>query len=228
MNDNYISLSSIRNLETKIQEVYHSGHKVFINFENCNLRPTSGGQLYDKGRFYNGVWWAIKEVIQKDNKIFCLVDAKETNFKINDTVLVELDFKRRSSISRMHSAIHLISYLNHDKMVNGHAGNVKSRIDFKGDIKKFEKALPDIQNNFEIIVKERKNIIVKYLKNSEIKNVKEINKTKSLIYRVVEIDNYGSSMCYGTHVKNTEEIGEIFFDKPVPVKEDVYKLNIYI
>ncbi len=228
MNNNYISLSDIKKLETKIDDIYHYDDKIFISFKNCNLRPTAGGQLYDKGKFYNGSWWNIKEVIQKNNKILCLVDAKEKNFNVNDTVLIDLDYERRKSISRMHSAIHLISYLNNDQMTNGHAGYAKSRIDFRGDIKKFEKLFLKIQNNFKNIIKERKNIVVKYLSSSEIKNVKEFRHTNSLIYRVVEIENYGTSMCYGTHVNNTEEIGEIFFDKPIPVKEDIYKINIYI
>ncbi len=228
MNNNYISLSDIKKLETKIDDIYHYDEKIFISFKNCNLRPTAGGQLYDKGKFYNGTWWDIKEVIQKNNKILCWVDAKENNFKVNDTVLIDLDYKRRNAISRMHSAIHLISYLNTDKMTSGHAGYAKSRIDFKGDIKKFEKLFPKIRNNFQNIIKQRKKIIVKYLRSSEIKNVKEFYCTNSLIYRVVEIENYGTSMCYGTHVNNTEEIGEIFFDEPISVKDDIYKINLYI
>ena len=230
MNTNYQSLFDLPKIETKIREVIIQDQKVCVNFDSCNLRPTNGGQLFDKGRFYNGEWCEIKEVLYINDKIFCVTNTNDKLFNINETVLIEVDIERRNLISRMHSAIHLLSYLNKDKMINGYAGVSKSRIDFRGDFKKFKLNFFEIQKNFNKIVSEKKNINTKYLNKSDvdISNINEFVETESNICRIIEIDHYGSSMCYGTHVQNTQEIGNIRFDEPVITKDNIYKLNLYI
>ena len=110
MNTHYSSLFDIPKLETKIREVLILDQKVCVNFVSCNLRATNGGQLFDKGRFYNGEWCEIKEVLYINDKIFCVTNTNDKLFNINETVLIEVDIERRNLISRMHSAIHILSY----------------------------------------------------------------------------------------------------------------------
>lgn len=96
-------------------------NKTYINFYSSNLRPHYGGQLYDKGKFFKGKWYDIVKVTLINDDIFCVINSKEEIFIKNEIILLELDLERRSLISRMHSAIHLISYLNKDEMITGYA-----------------------------------------------------------------------------------------------------------
>ena len=230
MKNNYQSIFDIKKIETRIKETIVKNKKVYVNFESCNLRPTFGGQLFDKGKFYNGTWWNITEVVNIDNKIFCITNCCEKNLNLNETILLEIDSNRRHLISRMHSAIHLISYLNKHKMYTGYAGENKSRIDFIGDIEDFKLNFNDIQKIFKKIIKNKNAITVNFLNKSEIDfiNINEFIETNSNLYRIVEIKGYGLSMCNGTHVKNTYEIGDIKFGDPVLIKNNSYKLNVSI
>ena len=119
---NYMSITDCPYLETKIKQVLYMNNKTYINFYSSNLRPPHGGQLCDKGKFFNGEWYDIVEVTLINDDTFCIINSKEEIFKKNEIILLELDIERRSLISRMHSAIHLISYLNKDEMITGHAG----------------------------------------------------------------------------------------------------------
>ena len=226
MNLNYISITDCPYLETKIKQVLYMNNKTYINFYSSNLRPHYGGQLYDKGKFFNGKWYDIVEVTLINDDIFCVINFKEEIFKKNEIILLELDIERRSLISRMHSAIHLISYLNKDVMITGYAGVKKSRIDFIGNLEIFKSNLDDINKIFNKVIKENNKINIKYLNQDQMKNVVEYTPTNTNLNRVVEIEGYGSSMCSGSHVTSTNKIGSIEFQKPVILSDKSYKINI--
>ena len=84
MNLNYISITDCPYLETKIKQVLYMNNKTYINFYSSNLRPHYGGQLYDKGKFFNGKWYDIVEVTLINDDIFCVINFKEEIFKKNE------------------------------------------------------------------------------------------------------------------------------------------------
>ncbi len=178
----------------------------------------AGGQISDKGSInINNKDIDVKEVIQSDSGATGLVvDTQKINQ--GDKVTLNVDERFRSSVSKSHTAAHIVhsSLRNilgeHVAQAGSHVAPGKFRFDFSHTEKVKNEELDEIfkMSNDHIY----KDLTVKT-------NVMDINKAKeegALAFfgdkydddvRVVNIGNFSKELCGGTHVHNSNEVGLI-------------------
>jgi misacylated tRNA(Ala) deacylase len=185
----------------------------FVILDQTAFYPLGGGQPSDQGSL-NGS--KVLEVRKDQGEIKHFVNKIPEGKEIHGI----LDWKRRYTFMRMHTAQHLLSAIILDKYGASTAGNQisfeTSRIDFfpfkpsQEDItfvaKRFnelaDKGIPvniyftTREEVLQTIDERRRNLFSRVPES-----VKEI--------RVIEIEGIDKVPCGGTHVRNTKEIGHI-------------------
>ncbi|MFB6191517.1 MAG: alanyl-tRNA editing protein [Candidatus Nanohaloarchaea archaeon] len=190
----------------------------YIVLEETLFYPEGGGQPADHGKLS----WGDREVevvdVQKKSgevRHYLAGDTPDPDEEVHG----EIDWERRYSHMRMHTAQHVLSKVVLDMYDATTAGNQiyedRSRIDFEpaefddSDIEKIEKAANAmIEENHEVV---KKNMSSERLEME----VEEGRSNMDLIpdhidpLRVVIIGDEDICPCGGTHVDSLEEIGRI-------------------
>jgi len=198
---------------TSINEV--DGNKL-ITLDQTIFYAKAGGQATDKGTINDK---NVIEVYKFKDEIYHVVDNID-NLNVGNKVNLKLDWNRRYTLMKMHTAAHIISHVIHEKtnaLITGNQLDIdKSRIDFNLDNYDKEQIIEffkDINN----LVKQNLEIKVEYIKREEApeeltflaKGIPEDIK----IIRIVKIGDIDVQADGGTHLKNTSEIKEIKFLK---------------
>ncbi len=185
----------------------------YVILDRTCFYPTSGGQLYDKGKLNNV---EVIDVRREEGKIKHFIKDKLNANKVHGVI----DWQRRYKHMRMHSAQHLLSAMVLDKYDAETVGNQinedKSRIDFH-PLKIKQDKIKFLTEEFNKIVDNKVDIKIHHttredvLKNIDERRRKLFSRVPSSIneIRVVEINSIDECPCAGTHVKNTAEIKHI-------------------
>ncbi len=215
MDDSYI--------KSWIAKVVSVTDDIYIILDKTAFYPKGGGQPWDEG------------FIIKDNQKFKVVYVGKFSGKIShevdnpglkkgDEVRCELDWERRYSFMRYHTASHLISnilYRRADAKITGNQIDLdKTRMDFSMQDYSPEKLRSFVEEANKIIEKDIP-ITIDYMNREDVlgkpelarlavglpKNIKE--------FRIVRIGDIDEQVDGGTHVKNLKEIGKIEVTKTV-------------
>ena len=190
----------------------------FLILDHTEFCPDGkGGQLGDRGFIGNSN--VIKVLESTDNIIFHYVDQ----YPDSDTVECKIDGVRRKDISIQHTAQHILSQsflqLFNIETIGFHMGEDYTTVDL--NIDKMNEDLifkaEDLAN--EIVLENR--LVKKYfVSESELQNlsIRKKGDIKGNI-RIVEIKDFDLSMCGGTHVDSTGEIGLIKIIKQEKLKK---------
>lgn len=188
-----------------------------VELDQTNFYPTGGGEPNDTGKLIsNGERFQIIDVSKEGDKILHKVDKE--GLKVGDKVKGVIDWERRYSLMRMHTAAHLLSALIHNEtgalITGGNLDLDKSRIDFNLDTFDREKLVQVVNKANEFI---RQDAEVKFY----IMERKEALKIPGMIklaeatppdvdeLRIVEIVGIDKQADGGNHVKSLKEIGGI-------------------
>ena len=179
----------------------------------------SGGQPGDTGTFYiNGKKINIIDTIKDSENNIIHVSENNSELKVGQEVKGEIDWEKRYKHMRMHSALHVLCSVIPYGVTGGQIGLEKSRLDF--DIKDNQINKDEIQNNLNILMKKEHIIDYKWITLEELDKQPELVRTMSVKpprisgkIRLVKIGNLDLQPCGGTHVRNTNEIGNIFIQK---------------
>ena len=210
--------------------------KNYVVMDRSAFYPLGGGQPSDTG---------IIRSVEGDFKVTCVEKKNIVKHFIESGELPDgevkgiLDWKKRYSHMKMHTAQHLISGIVYDEFNARTVGNQiyhdKSRIDFHpiklnfDDIEEIEKKINQtLSKGVDVkIFTEDRDLLEKRV------NVKRTNMDllpkfiKSL--RVVQIGDFDICPCAGTHIKNTSEIGIVKILKKESKGKDkervTYELN---
>jgi alanyl-tRNA synthetase len=170
--------------------------------------PEGGGQPSDRGTL-NGL--AVADVQEKDGRIVHVVDV--TGFKPGDKVRGVLDWNRRFDHMQQHSGQHLLSQsfvraANADT-VSFHLGSDESTIDV-GIPDLTDRTATEVEDEANRIVFENRPLRISVRSAGDLDSI-PLRKKPDLTgnVRLVEIADYDWSLCCGTHVKATGEIGPI-------------------
>lgn len=195
----------------------------FVVLDKSLFYPNSGGQPHDTGRL----------VRKSDAKEFNVVYVAKVNDEIShevdseglekgDTVEGILDWERRYTLMRMHTAAHVLSRVLYDETGANTSGNQlgmdKSRIDFTLEDYDKEKIIECIDKANEIIAKGIP-VEKKFMSSEEANQIPGFAapsphlKQSFDTLRVVDIKDVDSQPCGGTHLDNLKEIGKIEFVK---------------
>ena len=169
--------------------------------------PVGGGQPSDRGTL-NGNPVAF---VWEDGQ--AIVHAMQGKFQKGDTVHGILDWVRRFDHMQQHSGQHLLSQafvrsIGADTM-SFHLGSEDATIDIStGELTNQDVQNVEIEANRTVI--ENRKILIQE-KNADEPDTIPLRKRPDLtgMVRIIEIQNYDWSLCCGTHVGRTGEIGPI-------------------
>jgi len=203
----------LREFDAKVVEA----NGKYIALDNTAFYPNSGGQPNDLGKLVsNGVEYKIVYVAKVGDKISHEIDKE--GIKVGDNVHGILDWQRRHTLMRMHTAAHLLSAIVHKEtggLITGNQLGVdQSRIDFSLETFDKEKVLEYIKKTNELIAR---NLPVRtyFLKRDEAMKIPDVVKLANALppdaeeLRIVDIGGVDVQADGGTHVLNTSEIGTI-------------------
>jgi len=220
----YLHDSYAKDFAAKVTE----SQEGYVVLDKTAFYPTGGGQPHDTGKIgFGGRTSAVVNVEKEGNeetpiiKHFIEGDLPEVGSVVNGSI----NWDRRYKLMRLHSAIHLIDAVilrDHKEafLTGSNIYEERARFDLDWPTLRRED-LPSLEGEVDEEVNKKREIRVKFLTKEEAQSIEGLARTspgEQLLsqlnwVRVVEIVGLDQQMDGGTHVKNTEEIGIIHFDK---------------
>ncbi len=194
--------------------------RVFL--DRTPFYPGGGGQPSDRGtirRTRDGAAWAVASASKVDGEIAHQLEATDSPPSVDDEVEASLDWYRRYTLMRTHTALHILCgvvWRDWGAQVTG--GNMEpgaGRMDFE-----FERLSGDLVGEIEARVNREveaaRDIKVANLPRDEAFAIPDLIRTKINLLppgiteiRTVEIVGLDLQADGGTHVANTREVGPI-------------------
>ena len=141
-------------------------------------------------------------------------DAGAPNVKIGDTVHAVIDWDLRYARMRMHTALHLLSAVLPYPVTGGAVGDTDGRLDF--DIPAAGLDKDEITRKLADMIAAGAEIRSRWITDAELAAAPGLIKTMSVKpptgtgrVRLIEIVGYDLQPCGGTHVRTTNEIGDV-------------------
>jgi len=191
--------------------------KTHIYLDQSAFYPQGGGQPADSGTLRcNGKTYNVTHVKKDEQGIRHEIDRE--GISKGDTVQGHLDWPRRYTLMRMHTAAHCLSAIIHNKFGAKITGNnldtEKSRIDF--NLKDFDKdAILQAVAKLNETIAQGAPVHVTYMNRAQALEDPELVKLADRLppaiqeLRIVTIDSIDRQCDGGTHVKDAKEIGTI-------------------
>lgn len=212
----YLTDSYLREFETVVTDTDESLNGILL--KDSAFYPGGGGQPPDSG------------IIYKDSNPFLLKGFSKSNGGIwhliegdlmekGDIVKGRIDWERRYSLMRTHSAMHILCGViwrdYHAPVTGGNMEPLSGRMDFE-----FEKMTADlvkeIEEKINVEVDQARDIEIKILPRDEAEKIPDLIRTKINLLpshlkeiRTVNIIGLDLQADGGTHVANTKEVGRI-------------------
>jgi len=207
----------------RVVETREDKNKKIVVLDKSLFYPDGkGGQLGDRGKIGNST---VLKVQEKDGLIFHIVDR----FPERKEVKSIIDGNRREDISIQHTAQHIISRvilnLFNLETLSFHMGEDISTLDVDNPDLGSEDNIERIEIEANRIVRDDRSVKVYEVTKKEIEklNIRKVVDVEGK-KRIVEIEDFDTTMCGGTHVKKTGNIGIIKIVKFEKVKGDILRL----
>jgi misacylated tRNA(Ala) deacylase len=189
-----------------------------ISLDRTVFYPGGGGQPCDFGVFHSGnQTLSVKRVRKVDGEIWHEIDGDppETGSEVDG----ELDWERRYQLMRVHTAMHILCgviWRDYGASVTG--GNMqplRGRMDFEFE-SMHKELVAEIEEKTNAEVHTARLVKTAILPRTEAFQIPDLIRTKINLLppmiqevRVVEIEGLDLQADGGTHVANTEEVGQI-------------------
>lgn len=221
----YMDDSYLRSWDSNIVSVKDDK---YIVLDKTAFYPKGGGQPWDEGFIIKGDKnFRVLYVGKVSGDISHEVDKPGLN--LGDKVHCELNWERRYTFMRYHTASHLISNILYKRANAKITGNQieleKTRMDFSMVNYSPEK-LRNFVDEANKIIKQNLPITIDYMSREEVLHKPELARLamglpeKIKQYRIVRIGDIDEQVDGGTHVNNLKEIGEIEVTKTVNKGKD--------
>lgn len=217
----YYEDSYTRNFVSKVTG--SDGNKIFL--EKTAFYPTGGGQPNDTGSLtVGGRTVNVTDVGKHGDDVYHVVDDPSI-FPSGIEARGEIDWNRRYSLMRYHTAVHIIdAVVNRMVRVEGSITGSqlypdRARVDFRLENFNMDTAQKFVdESNAEII--RARTVSVRYMTRDEALQIPNLSRTapgrellKSLeTVRIVDIEGLDFQADGGTHVSNTKEVGRIIIN----------------
>ena len=216
----YMSDSYLKKWDAKV--VFVKEDK-YIVLDKTAFYPKGGGQPWDEGYIYkDGEKYKVVYVAKFSGEINHEIETPGLN--IGDVVSCEIDWERRYTYMRYHTACHLVSNILYNRANAKITGNQieldKARMDFSMEDYSPEKLQAFVKESNEII-KKNLPITIETMSRAAVLNEPELARLavglpKNLNeVRIVKIGDIDKQVDGGTHVNNLSEIGKIEMTKTV-------------
>jgi misacylated tRNA(Ala) deacylase len=211
-----------RHIGARVVDVDVSGEAPLVVLDTTVFYPGGGGQPSDRGlllRSGDGRQWTVRGARKAGGEIVHELDPAEEPPAVGDRLAVDLEWARRLSLMRTHTALHALCgvvWRDHGAQVTG--GNMEpgaGRMDFE-----FERMGAELVGEIERKVNDElaaeRDVVVRFLPRDEAFAIPDLIRTKINLLpagieevRVVEIVGLDVQADGGTHVANTREVGRI-------------------
>ncbi|PNX48298.1 MAG: hypothetical protein BV457_04045 [Thermoplasmata archaeon M9B1D] len=192
--------------------------KDYVLLDQTAFYPIGGGQPSDTGYLmWDDEKVVVKEVIKKGDSVKHIIEGEKPS--VGTKVQGVIDWDRRYSHMKMHTAQHILSGIVFDNFNARTVGNQihadYSRVDFY-PVKFSDEDLENITQKFNDIIS--KNLPVKIYEEERESLEKRVDQQRSNLdllpkfitkLRIVEIEGFDVCPCAGTHVRNTNEIPKL-------------------
>jgi len=192
--------------------------KDYICLNQTAFYPLGGGQPSDTGKIkWDNKEPIVKEVIKKGDSINHIIEGEKP--PVGTKVHAILDWDKRYSHMKMHTAQHIISGIifddYHARTIGNQIHAEYSRVDFH-PANFTNEDLEKIKNKFNEIIKQ--NLPIKIYEEERESLEKRVDQQRAnldmlpkfiKILRIVEVKDFDICPCAGTHVNNTSEIPKI-------------------
>jgi len=208
--------------EGKVQAINYKGG---IILDSTNFYATSGGQPGDSGflELEDGSHIAIATAVySEDRNQIVLVPAEGQPLpEPGANVVGHIDWERRYKLMRMHTACHLLSVVCPYPITSANVHEADSRVDF--DIPDAGVTKEDISEKMMALVRANHPIYDQWISEAELdanpgivrsKNVKPPRGLGDIrLVCIGEAAFVDSQPCGGTHVSETQEVGDVHIGK---------------
>ncbi len=216
-----------------IAEILHLGKDergIYLLLSQTIFYPQGGGQPSDQGKI-SGEEFELEviQVRQVEGEIRHYLKSESTFALVGKTANLKIDSSRRLLNARYHTAAHLLGNVVESlypelKAIKGHSFPGEAYVDFEGEaapeIEKLEAALKAaIQNTLStrIFETDRATFEEKYY-------TLPYPTPPHKAFRVMQIGDFLPVPCGGTHLANTQEIGEIRLSK-IKSKDRIHHIS---
>lgn len=215
----YLRDAYLRRFEATVSAVTPEG----VVLDRTAFYPTGGGQPADSGRLEapGGGVAKVVDVRKAPSGILHVLDAP-TPWGSGQTVVGEIDWTRRFSHMRLHTALHILSGVVFRRVGSGITGSQiyddRARMDLA--VPNFDRAIADaFIAAVNDIVHEAHPVSVRFLPRAEaerdpalVRVAKELLPDADVL-RLIDIEGFDVQADGGTHVANTREVGTVRLEK---------------
>ena len=191
-----------------------------IGLDRTLFYPIGGGQNWDTGKIITSNEELQVSEVRGRNLVEHHVNT-DHNLTVGDEIIGEIDWDRRYSHMRMHTAQHLMSGLAYElfdgvRTVGNQINVSHSRIDFN-PISFDESMIKELSDSANQYIRESTKVYESIMTREEINSIMPEDRTNMDLLpksvkdlRVITIGNeFDLCPCAGTHVANLSEIGDI-------------------
>ena len=189
-----------------------------IELDRSVFYPLGGGQAGDSGTLLraNGARIVIADTRKGDtpDRVMHLPAAGSELPEPGEAVTLELDWKRRYRLMRLHTALHLLSCVIVAPVTGGNIVPEKARLDFDIDLSLLDAGRIERETN--ALIARAVSTETGWITDSDLDGQPELVKTMSVQpprgagrVRLLRIPGIDLQPCGGTHVANIAEIGAI-------------------
>jgi misacylated tRNA(Ala) deacylase len=193
-------------------------HELGIELDHTIFYPMGGGQWGDTGALLraNGERIAILDTRKGDaiDSVRHVPAPGMPQPEIGETLTLEIDWERRHSLMRLHTALHVMSCVVVAPVSGGNIAPDKGRLDFDIDMSLLD--AKRIEQETNALIAHGVETETVWISDEELDARPELVKTMSVQpprgagrVRLLKIPGIDLQPCGGTHVKNIAEIGGI-------------------
>ncbi|WP_162239480.1 alanyl-tRNA editing protein [Aureimonas sp. Leaf324] len=217
----YLDDAYLSTLEASV--VAHEGERGIV-VDRCNFYPAGGGQPGDTGsiEWADGRQVPVVDTRYGEDRSQIVLHLGEGDIPaVGDTIVLHVDWARRYKMMRMHTALHLLTVVCPFPVTGAAVGEDEGRLDF--DMPEADTDKDEVTEALARLVADNHKVFTRWITDEELDanpglvksaNVRPPRGTGRV--RVVAIGEDGSidsQPCGGTHVGETQEIGEIHVAK---------------
>ena len=195
-----------------------AAHERGIEFDRTIFYPLGGGQLGDTGVLWreSGERIAIADTRKGDaiDGVLHVPASAMPRPEPGETLTLEIDWERRYSLMRLHTALHVMSCVVVAPVTGGNISPEKARLDFDIDMSLLD--AERIERETNALIARGIDTETVWITDEELDARPELVKTMSVQpprgmgrVRLLKIPGIDLQPCGGTHVKNIAEIGGI-------------------
>lgn len=194
-------------------------------FDRSNFFPAGGGQPGDQGFLErsDGTQIRIIDTRYGEDRSAIMLIAEDVGAlpEPGETLVLHVDWARRYRLMRMHTALHLLTVVCPYPVTGAAVGEDEGRIDF--DLPEADTDKDEVTRRLMALVQANHPVSIRWITDAELDANPSLVKSANVRpprgsgrVRLVVIGTEGeidSQPCGGTHVSETQEIGDIHIAK---------------